>query len=54
MSQTREAIQKALLAAKSEKPNDRSELDRRYAVIITDLEKVMAYAKTFIDEGINI
>lgn len=34
--------------AKSEKPNDRSDLDRRYAVVITDLEKVLAYTSQYI------
>ena len=29
------------------KPNDRSELDRRYAVTITEMEKVFAYFSTF-------
>ena len=28
---------------KAEKPNDRSEIDRRFAIVITDLEKVRAY-----------
>ena len=26
-----------------EKPNDRSEIDRRFAIVITDLEKIEAY-----------
>ena len=28
---------------KENKPDDRSELDRRYAILITDLEKCYAY-----------
>lgn len=28
---------------RNDKPNDRSDLDRQYAVILTDLEKVEAY-----------
>lgn len=31
-----------LVKLQNERPNDRSALDRGYAVIITDLEKVMA------------
>jgi hypothetical protein len=30
------------------KPEDRNEVARRYAVTITELEKVMAYFKTFV------
>ena len=29
------------------KPNDRSELDRYYAVFLTDLEKVRAYCQVY-------
>ena len=32
----------------AEKPNDRSELDRRYAVTITEIEKIIAYFKTYV------
>lgn len=31
-----------------EKPNDRSELDRRFAIVIADLEKVKAYFYLYI------
>jgi hypothetical protein len=41
-------LESALESLQSEKPNDRSEVDRRYAIIITDLEKVLAYYKTYI------
>ena len=30
------------------KPNDRSDKDRRYAIAITDMEKVIAYFKTYV------
>lgn len=30
------------------KPNDRGELDRRFAVTITEMEKVAAYFKTYV------
>jgi hypothetical protein len=35
---------------KNKKPNDRSELDRNYAVIITDAEKLFAYFRTYIQD----
>lgn len=38
----------ALEMLKNEKPNDRSELDRRYAICITELEKVVGYYVTWI------
>jgi hypothetical protein len=31
------------------KPNDRSEKDRKFAVALTDLEKVSAYIKTYLE-----
>lgn len=37
---------------KARKPNDRSERDRRWAVTITEYEKVVAYFKTFVIEGL--
>jgi hypothetical protein len=30
------------------KPNDRSDLDRRYAILLTELEKVYAYFMTYV------
>ena len=33
---------------KASKPNDRSELDRRYAVLITDVERAVAWLSTYI------
>lgn len=33
---------------KVSKPNDRSEKDRRFAIVITDLEKVKAYFQVYI------
>ncbi len=35
------------------KPTDRNELARRYAVTITEQEKVLAYFNTFVIEGIE-
>ena len=33
---------------KASKPDDRSELDRRYAVLITDVERAIAWLTTYI------
>ena len=42
------SLESTLRMIKRNRPNDRSEIDRRYAVTITDFEKVMAYFKTYI------
>ena len=42
------ALQNALAVLREQKPNDKSEIDRRYAVTITEMEKVIAYYTTFI------
>ena len=36
---------------KAAKPTERSELARRYAVVITEYEKAMAYFNIFVVEG---
>ncbi len=41
-------MERCFAELKGDRPNDRSEVDRRYAVAITDFEKVMAYFKTYI------
>jgi len=41
-------MERCLAEIKGDRPNDRSEIDRRYAITITDFEKVMAYFKTYI------
>ena len=41
-------MERCLAELKGDRPNDRSEIDRRYAITITDFEKVMAYFKTYI------
>lgn len=46
-SMARVAIYDALAAAKIARPTERGELARHWAVIITDLEKVVAYAHTY-------
>jgi hypothetical protein len=33
---------------RANKPNDRSEKDRRFAITITDMEKLFAYFHTFV------
>ena len=43
-----ELMKKALVRLQEEKPNDRSDKDRRYAIMITDLEKIIAYHVGFI------
>jgi hypothetical protein len=42
------ALQQTLSRLVSNKPNDRSPKDRHYAVMITDLEKIIAYYRYFI------
>ncbi len=42
------SLESSLRMIQRNRPNDRSEIDRRYAVLITDFEKVMAYFKTYI------
>ncbi len=42
------ALRIALARLDACKPNDRSPKDRYYAVAITDLEKVLAYVKTYV------
>ena len=48
------AIREAIYAAQMRKPKDRSATARACAIVITDLEKVFAYAKTYIVEGIEL
>lgn len=38
---------------KAAKPTDRSETARRYAVAITEYEKVLGYFNTFVVEGLG-
>lgn len=47
------AIEDALADARRQKPNDRSEKDRAYAVTITELEKALAYFKTFVIRSVT-
>ena len=42
------SLKGALSTLRAVKPEDRSGLDRRYAVTITELEKVFAYFHTYI------
>lgn len=41
------ALQQALATLKANKPNDRSEQDRAYAVTVTELEKTISYFKEY-------
>lgn len=45
-----DVIMDAIAIAKAQKPDDRSESARRYAILITELEKVQAYHAYFIRE----
>lgn len=38
----------ALVALRDAKPSDRSEMDRRWAITITEMEKVVAYYNSWI------
>ena len=38
---------------KNEKPNDKSSLDRQYAIFITELEKLIAYWVYWIESAKN-
>ncbi len=38
----------ALVTLRDAKPNDRSEMDRRWAITITEMEKVVAYYNSWI------
>jgi hypothetical protein len=45
------ALNSALEALKAQKPNDRSEADRYYAICITDLEKLIAVFRAYIEHA---
>jgi hypothetical protein len=42
------AMLEALATLRAGKPSERSELARRYSVAITEMEKVVAYFKTYV------
>ncbi len=48
-STIRELFEGLMYGLKQDKPEERSELARRYAITITELEKVMAYYTVYID-----
>ena len=41
-------LEQALLALQTDKPNDRSPLDRNYAAAINDLEHLIGYCKVYL------
>jgi hypothetical protein len=41
-------LERLLFWVKECKPNDGSDIDRRYAIFITELEKVYAYFVTYV------
>ena len=50
-SKALELLRASIEAMREQKPNDRSELDRRYAVAITEAEKLLAYYLYFVEAG---
>lgn len=48
LDEDKQFLRNALEKLKAEKPNDRSDLDRRYAICITEMEKVIGYYVTWI------
>jgi hypothetical protein len=42
------ALDQALFELRRNKPNDRSDADRYWAIVITDVEKAMAVFKTYV------
>ena len=53
-----DAVENALMAAlkllRANKPEARSEKARRYAVTITEMEKVFSYFKTYVGDNLEI
>lgn len=47
-SEVYEVLKRTYDEIKAKKPNDRSDKDRYYAVILTDLEKTLAYAYLYL------
>lgn len=44
-------LENVLWKLRGMKPNNESEVSRRYAVVITEMEKVVAYFKVFVVNG---
>lgn len=51
MDENEKKLREALESLRKTKPGDRSEVDRRIAVTITELEKVLAYYLAFVVHG---
>ena len=45
---TFQALEQAYEAMKANKPNDRSELDRCWAIAVTDMQKLVAFFKVYV------
>lgn len=45
---TYEALDKVFEMMKANKPNDRSEMDRCWAIAITDMQKLVAFFKVYV------
>ena len=48
-----EKLKDALQSIKDAKPNDRSGTDRRYAIVVTMLEKAIAYFAFYVECEVN-
>ena len=51
LNAAREHLAEALASLEEGKPNDRSAYDRRWAIVITELEKIQAVFLKFLVEG---
>lgn len=49
MSKEYELLKQAIEAVRAAKPGDRADVDRHYAVLLTMLEQVLAYAWLWIE-----
>lgn len=47
------ALEEALRTLRTQKPQDKSETDRAFAVTITELKKATAYFKVFVVQAAN-
>lgn len=48
---TYEALNKVFEMMKANKPNDRSEVDRHWAIAITEMQKLVAFFKVYVAEA---
>jgi len=48
------ALDKLAALLRSKKPEDRSSVDRHYAILITDLDKLIAYYHTYVFPEVDL